>query len=169
MVDVISHLLDIPQAHQLFALGNGIEFENHANTLSDNSEEVLQRMQQRSRIDQICVYRSLEDRRSLVFITEYKPPHKVSVEYLRAGLRPMNLWEEVVQRRTIPNNPGEKPNYNADRLTGALITQTFEYTIENGLEDSYATNGEAYVFLRVRENDPTTVYYYLAEHCPYQF
>jgi hypothetical protein len=163
VVDVISQLLNMPQARQSFALGNGVEFENHANTLSDNAEEVLQRTQQRSRTDQICVYRSLEDRRSLSFIIEYKPPHKLSVEYLRAGLRPMNLWEDVVQRRTIPNDPGEKLNYNADRLTGAAITQTFEYMIENGLEYSYMTNGEAFIFLRVRENDPTTVYYYLAE------
>jgi hypothetical protein len=163
VVDVVSQLLNNPEARQLFTLGKGIEFENHANTLSDNAEEVLQRTQQRSRTDQICVYRSLEDHRSLAFIIEYKPPHKVSVEYLRAGLRPMDLWEEVVQRRTIPNDPGEKLNYNADRLTGALITQTFEYMIENGLEYSYATNGEAFVFLRVCENDPTTVYYYLAE------
>jgi hypothetical protein len=105
---VMSQLINIPHAHQSFDLGNGVEFENHANTLSDNTEEVLRRTQQRSRTDQICVYRNSDDRRSLSFIIEYKPPHKVSVEYLRAGLRPMNLWEEVVQRRTIPNDPGER-------------------------------------------------------------
>jgi hypothetical protein len=163
VVDVISQLLDIPHARQSFGLGNGVEFENHTNTLSDNAEEVLQRTQQRPRTDQICVYRSLDDRRSLSFIVEYKPPHKLSVEYIRAGLRSMNLWEDVIQRRTIPNDPGEKLNYNADRLTGAAITQTFEYMIENGLEYSYMTNGEAFIFLHVREDDPTTVYYYLAE------
>ena len=75
----------------------------------------------------------------------------------------MNLWEDVVQRRTIPNDPGDKLNYNADRLTAAAITQTFEYMVENGLEYSYMTNGQAFIFLRVCESDPTTVYYYLAE------
>jgi hypothetical protein len=44
VVDVISRLLSYPEARQLFTLGNGIEFENHANTLSDNAEEVLQRL-----------------------------------------------------------------------------------------------------------------------------
>jgi hypothetical protein len=39
-VDVISQLLDIPQAGQSFALGNGVEFENHANILSNNAEKV---------------------------------------------------------------------------------------------------------------------------------
>jgi hypothetical protein len=49
VVDVIFQLINIPYARQSFALGNGVEFENHANTLSDNTEEVLQRTQQRSR------------------------------------------------------------------------------------------------------------------------
>jgi hypothetical protein len=102
VVDVISQLLDILHARQSFGLGNGVKFENHANTLSDGAEEVLQRTQQRSRTDQICVYRSLDDWRSLSFIIEYKAPHKLSVDYIRASLRPMNLWEDVIQRRTIP-------------------------------------------------------------------
>jgi hypothetical protein len=71
-VDAISQLLDIPQTRQSFALGNGIEFENHAKTLSDNAKEVLQRTQLRSRTDQICVYRSLECPLSYlkIFLTE---------------------------------------------------------------------------------------------------
>ena len=35
--------------------------------------------------------------------------------------------------------------------------------IDNGLEYSYISTGQAFVFLRVLEDDPTTVYYYLAE------
>jgi hypothetical protein len=35
--------------------------------------------------------------------------------------------------------------------------------IENGLKYSYTINEKAYVFLRIREDDLTTVYYYLAE------
>jgi predicted type IV restriction endonuclease len=53
---------------------------------------------------------------------------------------------------TIPTNPCKSLNYNADRLTGATITQTLEYVIKNGLEYSYVTNGEAFIFLRVRED-----------------
>jgi hypothetical protein len=38
VLDMISQLLDIPQARQPLALGDGIEFENHANILSNNAE-----------------------------------------------------------------------------------------------------------------------------------
>ena len=44
----------------------------------------------------------------------------------------------------------------------AVATQTFHYMIENGLKYSYITTGEAFVFLRIEENDPTTLYYHVA-------
>ena len=160
--DVMEHLMKIPEAQSLLNECNEIEFENHLNTLSDNAEEVLER-QKRSRTDQACVFRNIHGNRSLLFVREYKAAHKLSIEYLRAGLRPMNVRKDVVQRPTIPQDPGEKLNYNADRLVAAAVTQTFEYMIENGLEYSCIGTGPAEVYLRVLEDDPTTVYYYLAE------
>jgi hypothetical protein len=41
----------------------------------------------------------------------------------------------------------------------AVLTQTFHYMIQCGLEYSYITTGEAFVFLRIKEEDPTTLYY----------
>jgi hypothetical protein len=46
-------------------------------------------------------------------IIEYKPPHKLSVHNLRAGLLradsgSMNLPEDVINRPTIPTDPEEK-------------------------------------------------------------
>lgn len=160
--DIMETLMAIHEAQLLSNHCGEIEFENHLNTLSDNEEEVLER-QKRSRTDQACVFRSIQGNRSLLFVREYKAAHKLSIEYLRAGLRPINVREEVVQRPTIPQDPGEKLNYNADRLVAAAVTQTFEYMIENGLELSCIGTGPAEVYLRVMEDDPTTAYYYLAE------
>jgi hypothetical protein len=42
---IISHLQRIEEARQAFNLGEGIIFENHANTLSDSNEEVQQSLQ----------------------------------------------------------------------------------------------------------------------------
>ena len=119
--DVMEHLMKIPEAQSLLNECNEIEFENHLNTLSDNAEEVLER-QKRSRTDQACVFRNIHGNRSLLFVREYKAAHKLSIEYLRAGLRPMNVRKDVVQRPTIPQDPGEKLNYNADRLVAAAVT-----------------------------------------------
>jgi hypothetical protein len=34
----------------------------------------------------------------------------------------MNVREDVVQRLTIPQDPGDKLNYNVDRLVAAAVT-----------------------------------------------
>ena len=156
--DVVGHLLTIPAAQDLLNGSRELDFENHLNSLSDGAEEVAER-QKRSRIDQACVFRNTDGSRILSFVREYKAPHKLTVEYLRAGLRPMDLREEVIQRLTVPQEAEEKLNYNADRLVASAVTQTYEYMIDNGLEFSSITTGVAEVFLRVDDEDPETVYY----------
>ena len=124
-MDVIFHLLDIPQARHPFGWGIGIEFEFYK-----------ARSNRLGWIRSAFIHSS-EDRRSLSFVIKYKPSLKLLVKYLHAGLRHMHLWKEIVQRRTNPKDPGERLKYNADRFTGAAITQIFKYLIENGLEYSY--------------------------------
>ena len=99
---------------------------------------------------------SLQGHRSLLFVVEYKSAHRFSVEYLRAGLHPMRLREEVVRQEIIPRDPGDHLNYNLDCFVGAVVTQTSEYLIDNGLQYSYIATGQVFVFLRVLEDDPTT-------------
>ncbi len=72
----------------------------------------------------------------LLFIIEYKAPHKLTKEILRAGLRAMNVPEDVIQRPTIPTDPSEKFNYNADKLVAAAATQTYSHILESGAEYS---------------------------------
>ncbi|KAF3484070.1 uncharacterized protein GIQ15_03394 [Arthroderma uncinatum] len=88
---------------------------------------------------------------------------------LKAGLEPKNFWEDVVQNFEIPvpdpemgeKGKEEKILHNARQLTGAAITQTFDYMIKEGLEYGYLTTGDAFVFLRIKEEDPTTLYWHL--------
>jgi len=44
-----------------------------------------------------------------------------------------------------------------------VITQTYDYMIQSGVAHGYISTGKAYIFLRLEENDPTTVYYHLIE------
>ena len=119
--------------------------------------------QRASSVDQVCIYRRAGGERSPLLIREYKPAHKLSSECLRAGLHPMIVRDEVVLRSTIPTGFGEKLKYHADRLVAAAVTQTFQYMIDNGVEYSSIATRAAEVFLRVREDDPETVYYYFTE------
>lgn len=166
---IISELIKIPAARQHFGLANGVTFENHPNTLSDIADEVQQAMSRMEPVlrlryaDQLCVYKTVGGTRDLRFVVEYKAPHKLSVEHSRRGLRPMNLPSDILNRPTIPTDAESKLDYDSDLRTGAAISQTFGYMIDNGLEYSYITTGEAVVFLRVMEDNPTTIHYHLAE------
>jgi hypothetical protein len=180
---IISHLQQIEEARHEFNLSGGIIFENHANTLSDSNEEVQQSLQDRRisskgqasssnpkprNADQICVYKEADGTRSLCIVVEYKPSHKLSVFNLRAGLLradkgSINIPEDVINRITIPTKPEEKFVYNSEWLVAAALTQTYGYMIESGLEYSYLVTAEAFVFLWIKENEPHTLYYHLAE------
>ncbi|EQK97542.1 hypothetical protein G6O67_008698 [Ophiocordyceps sinensis] len=126
-----------------FDIGNGIVFENHPHAIGEVAEEVVaredpstppqapvhRRDRHKLRPDQICVYRSA----------------------LRAGLRPMNIYKEVVNRNTIPPSadPDGLAKFHAEKLTASALTQTYHYMMEGGLEYGLLTTGEATVFLKV--------------------
>ncbi|KAK9311752.1 hypothetical protein V1524DRAFT_301073 [Lipomyces starkeyi] len=149
-----------------FGLGDGVQFDNHANALgdvySDMPVEEDQSIFRQPTPDQFCVHRVNRNTNTLLTTVEYKPPHKLSVENLRAGRRPMDFWKEVVQRTTIPTDRDENLTYNAEQLTGSAVVQQYHVMIHQGLEYSCLTNGLALVLLRVRYNDPSTLYYYHA-------
>ncbi|KAB8069197.1 hypothetical protein BDV29DRAFT_57075 [Aspergillus leporis] len=165
--DIIAELCTKSAARDEFHLGDGIWFDNHANALDpvdvDTSQATEPSTSRRSRPDQFCIRRVDGETRTLLTTVEYKPPHKLSVKKLRAGLRPMDFWDEVVRPNFVPTEEPEKLRYNAARLTGSAVVQEFHVMIQEGLEYSYLTNGLALVLLRVPYDDPTTLYYHLCE------
>ncbi|KAK2670233.1 hypothetical protein RAB80_014370 [Fusarium oxysporum f. sp. vasinfectum] len=182
---IIQQLKQVEEVSSAFQIGDGVVFENHPHALSDVAEEVVDRETPSTppqtpdhrrdlnqlRPDQICVYRSdntESSRRTMVYVSEYKPSHKLTAPHLRLGLRAMDIHKEVVNRRTIPTSvdPDARFQYHAEKLTASAITQTYHYMIESGLEYGLLTTGEAIVFLKVDWDEPETLYYHLAEPGP---
>ncbi|KAI1839741.1 hypothetical protein JX266_014047 [Neoarthrinium moseri] len=104
-------------------------------------------------------------KRTMLYVSEYQAPHRLTAPHLRAGLHPMNIFADVVNRKTIPMAADliARFEYHVERLTAAAITQTYNYMIEGGLEYGLLTTGEAIVFLRVDWQDPEALLYHLAE------
>ncbi|PFH59658.1 hypothetical protein XA68_12063 [Ophiocordyceps unilateralis] len=166
-----------------FRLGNGITFEHDPHALSDVSEEVVGTEIPSTinvpttpghdidlyqlRPDQICVYSSDEpnSKRKILYVSEYKAPHKLIAPHLRIGLRDMNIYTEVVSRKTKPTKDfeDERSQYDADLLTASAITETYHYMILSGLEYGLLTTGEVIVFLHIDWDEPETLLYHLAE------
>ncbi|KID85817.1 Protein kinase-like domain protein, partial [Metarhizium majus ARSEF 297] len=119
--------------------------------------------------DQICIYRYEEaglEKRSVVAIAEYKPPHKLTLPQLRKGLHDMHIFQDVVCNNKIPTEAEAKFTHYAEELTAAAITQTYHYMIKGGLAYSLLTTGEAIVFLKIDWRSPEFLYYHLAEPGP---
>ncbi|RAK89897.1 hypothetical protein BO79DRAFT_144981 [Aspergillus costaricaensis CBS 115574] len=94
---------------------------------------------------------------------EYKPPHKLPVEEIRLGLRPLEFWKEIVKTETTPTDREEKRKYDAAVLTGSAVVHEYHVMIIKGLEYSYVSTGLALIMLRIPYHEPGTLYYHLFE------
>ncbi|KAJ5335850.1 uncharacterized protein N7506_005786 [Penicillium brevicompactum] len=165
--DIIAELCKIDAARDEFGLGDGIWFDNHTNSFNPRGGNDANASQpsgiHHPRPDQFCIHRVDGNTNTLLTTVEYKPPHKLSVEALRVGLREMDLWKCMVRSNKITTDHAEKLKYNAERLVCSAIVQEYHVMIQEGLEYSYVTNGVARVLLRVPYNDPSTLYYFLCD------
>ncbi|THC89327.1 hypothetical protein EYZ11_011230 [Aspergillus tanneri] len=165
--DIITELCKLPPARDEFGLGDGIQFSNHMNSLNENEAIEADASQpssvHRPRPDQFCIHRVDGNITTLLTTVEYKPPHKLSVATIRMGLRPMDLWKDMVRSNKIPTNQEAKLRYNAERLVCSAIVQEYHVMIQEGLEYSYVTNGISRILLRVPRDDPNTLYYFFCD------
>ncbi|KAJ5419458.1 uncharacterized protein N7487_003008 [Penicillium crustosum] len=165
--DIITELCKIPAAREEFGLGDGIQFSNHTNSLNNYGAIEADASQPSSvhhpRPDQFCIHRVDGRTTTLLTTVEYKPPHKLPVATLRTGLRPMDLWKEMVKLNKIPTDEDAKLRYSTERLVCSAIVQEYHVMIQEGLQYSYVTNGIARVLLRVSHDDPATLYYFFCD------
>ncbi|KAG0154617.1 hypothetical protein PDIDSM_185 [Penicillium digitatum] len=164
--DIIAELCKIDAARDEFGLGDGIRstitptFSIHKGSEANaNQPSGIHN----PRPDQSCIHRVNGNTDTLLTTVEYKPPHKLSVEALRVGLREMDLWKCMVRANKITTDHAEKLKYNAERLVCSAIVQQYHVMIQEGLEYSYVTNGVARILLRVPYDDPSTLYYFFCD------
>lgn len=174
LTSIIENLYENSHLRQVFDLRGTIDMENHANTLVDEDDDGLPRPSVKLRktsevatsttqlkssrplADEFCVYNQGEHKKVPAFVVEIKPPHKVQLGVIEAGLQDMDV-DEVIKL-----SPDEPVEITAQRFMAGIITQPFSYMIQGGLEYAYICTGEAFIFLHISDDDPTTVYYYLS-------
>jgi hypothetical protein len=106
--------------------------------------------------DQFCIYEMLDGRRLPVVSIEYKPPHKLPLAQIAAG-----LCGEIHPAEEVINKEGDNFEFLSKSLVAAVITQLFSYMVRKGILWGYVFVGEAIIFLHI-PNDPTTVLYHLS-------
>ncbi|KAI1479358.1 hypothetical protein F4774DRAFT_382769 [Daldinia eschscholtzii] len=179
ILSIVDQFQKVQEVATAFAIGSGITFRDQVSALSNNAEEVVEKevsMFQtpihklnlnQLRPDQICLAQpdNEHSKPRIVYVSEYKAPTQLTIQHLRAGLRPMDIFKDVVNRKTIPTSkdPNGQLQYQADILTASAITQTYHYMVEAGIEYGNLTIGEATVFLKMDWEEPETLLYHLAE------
>ncbi|KAK9323383.1 hypothetical protein V1517DRAFT_359983 [Lipomyces orientalis] len=162
----ITSLRSIPAAHNVLGPEDEIHFYGNSSAFdSDPGESAIDDSLQhkRSVADRFCIRCVENGVRTLLYTIEYKPAHKLSVEYLRAGLRQTKFWEEVVQRVTVPTESEAKFKYDAEQTTAKAVVQVYNGMIQDGLAHACLTNGYCTVFFHVSEDHPDILYYFFSE------
>ncbi|KAL8904759.1 MAG: hypothetical protein Q9207_003053 [Kuettlingeria erythrocarpa] len=157
---IISELISDQAARTQLHLGDNMTFENHANVLSKPGPETVDIPKD---ADQICV-RHIGNDTSTAVIIEFKAPHKATIELLTAGLRPMDLKRDVIDKigTTVEKGPVQFQRA-ADKFVAMIITQTYHYMVRTGVRYGCIITGQATVLLFIDKNEPETVYFYHAD------
>ncbi|KAL8828634.1 MAG: hypothetical protein Q9170_006522 [Blastenia crenularia] len=136
-----------------------------ASTYNAKVEKKLPPVPQPTGADQLCVFRGKDDITELLLIQEYKAPHKLTKEVLRAALREQNTMDvtEVRNGEKIPQDPTAKFLNGAQTLICMAAAQTYEYMLRGGCTHGCIVTGESIVFVRIKEEDTTTLLYHFTE------
>ena len=153
---VIKDLINERELPDDFKLGSDIRMENHANDLAKDEAKILSDTSAHK-----SFIRKVEGgAKRLAVIIEYKPPHKLSIETLKAGLKDLDILE-TIHRLKISIDKTSSYIENSETAVAIVIAQVYTYMIDSGIQYAYLTTGEAFVFLYTQEQDRNTLYYHL--------
>lgn len=104
--DIIAELCKIDATRDEFGLGDGVWFDNHKNSFDPNDGGEGNASQSSSihhpRPNQFCIHRTDGNVTALLTTVKYKLFYKLPKATIRLGLRPMNLYKDIVRSNKIP-------------------------------------------------------------------
>ncbi|KAL8918735.1 MAG: hypothetical protein Q9208_007175 [Pyrenodesmia sp. 3 TL-2023] len=160
VTNIIRELISNPAARAQLSLGDKLTFENHPNVLNNPGAETVDIPKD---ADQMCV-KHVGDVVTTAVIIEFKAPHKATTELLTAGLRPMDLKRDVLDKIGTPVEKGpDQFQRAADKFVSMIITQTYHYMVRSGVRYGCIITGQAMVPLFIDEDKPGTVFFYHAD------
>lgn len=158
--DIIAQLYRIPAARERFRLDSSIiEFANHFNFLDRKPFSWNKEADRRATF---CVH-ALDEECRVLTTGEYKTSHKLALDVLRLGLRPLDFQAEIIDSPATFIAESDRQRARAARLTGSALVQTYQTMMELGLEYGYITTGLGLVLLRIPHDDPATLNYHLCQ------
>ncbi|KAK3364276.1 hypothetical protein B0T25DRAFT_493067 [Lasiosphaeria hispida] len=108
--------------------------------------------------DRWCIQVNDEGVRIPLFVVEYKAGHKLTPTLLQEALD-----QDSPDRTIFPDavRHAAASKQASRNSTAQILTQVFHYMIDCGLQYSYITSGEGFIFLNINPTDPKILYYHL--------
>lgn len=175
--DIMKELLQDHGTKATLKLKEGFKFEDHKNSLGDSNEEVRGRaarpeLRQSIPVDQYSIVERTDGVNGdgldtkfneILFLIEYKAAHKLTSATLQRVLNGQHFnIGELINSSRVPADEEGKQLHRSKIEAAAAISQLFSYMVQNGTEYGYITTGQSYLFLHVKENEPTSAYFHLA-------
>ena len=112
------------------------------------------------RYDRVCYITTSQGSRDL-FVIGYKAADKLTPEVVMQGLRNMDGMEvaKIKERVTVSKEKGRRKEEMAEEAIVVVVTQTFDYMVEQGLSFGYVDGGNAFIFLFMYPGKTDTLYY----------
>ena len=162
---IVEKLCGFSEAQQDFNMGHGFVFESNTNRLNDNDREVRDRKPNLNADRYGIAYRKTEtgEKGEVIFMLEYKPAHKMTLQILREGVKDMEL-DDVVNNPRKFTDPEKCFTQQAEEFVAKVATQIYDYMLKSGIEYGCIVTGEALVFVRLDIlSSAQSLYYHLAE------
>ncbi|KAI4266802.1 MAG: hypothetical protein LQ337_008657 [Flavoplaca oasis] len=156
------------------ALDLPLFFENNPRPLDSTNEEVVARTQgpksngalpQPANADRYCIRMKSANQEELILLSEYKAPHKLKREYIRAALNDSSGIDVLAVRDKprLGDNKREQFLFKARQLVAAAATQIYHYMLQGGCKYGCIITGDVIVFLRINDLDTTILNYHVAK------
>lgn len=104
-----------------------------------------------------CITTSQYARRDL-FVIDYQAPGKLTPDVIKEGLHDMEL-ETIKERIRVPKKNAKSEGDIAEEIIAAVVTQTFDHMVDQGLSYGYLNGGNTFIFLFISPGKPQTLYY----------
>ncbi|KAL8760650.1 MAG: hypothetical protein Q9184_003177 [Pyrenodesmia sp. 2 TL-2023] len=161
-----AHVYFPPTSHALIPDPSDIFYPPPATSISESISESSRPAPKPVNADQFCVYNHCEGGQPLLsHVIELKAPHKMRGQVLRNSVKHEAIINvaKVRDRYDIPVDEGEKAVYYGQRLLAAATAQTYDYMLDCACLYGCIVTGETLIFLKIDENDTTTLYYHIAD------
>ncbi|KAL7816065.1 hypothetical protein V8C44DRAFT_323855 [Trichoderma aethiopicum] len=106
-------------------------------------------------VNRSCVYRHKEDHgtKTPIFAIVHQLPHRLQLDEIKCGLA-----SEIRPERDVIDKEGDSYAFASRTLVAATVTQLYSYMISKDIQYGCVCTGEAFIFCRISEDDPCTMY-----------